>query len=180
MTRTCLLMASALLLLCGCNRNETAAPAAAAAPKFTAADESIQSRLDKYATVRLTTDLSKVSPEDRRVLGHFISAAERINDIYWQQAYGDPKPLLDGIGDPKLKRLVEINFGPWDRIDANAPFVAGAGAKPAGAQFYPADMTKEEFEAFDDPKKTGHYSWCAGMRPASSCSCLTARPMPCN
>jgi hypothetical protein len=53
---------------------------------------------------------------------------------------------------------VEINFGPWDRIDAEAPFVAGIGPKPAGAQFYPADMTKAEFEAFDDPGKTGHYS----------------------
>ena len=58
----------------------------------------------------------------------------------------------------KLKRLVELNFGPWDRIDADRPFVAGIGPKPAGAQFYPADMTKEEFAAFDDPKKTGHYS----------------------
>ena len=127
-------------------------------PRFTAADGTIQSRLDKYATVRLTTDLSKVSPQDRLVLGHFIDAAERVNDIYWQQAYGDPKPLLDGIKDPNLKRLVEVNFGPWDRIDANTSFVAGVGPKPAGAQFYPADMTKEEFDAFDNPQKTGHYS----------------------
>lgn len=157
MFRASLLLAPALVLLSGCNRNDSVAPVATAA-KFTAADGSIQSRLDKYATVRLTTDLSKVSPEDQRVLGHFISAAEQVNEIYWQQAYGDPKPLLEGINDPKLKRLVEINFGPWDRIDANAPFVHGVGPKPAGAQFYPADMTKAEFEAFADPKKTGLYS----------------------
>jgi Peptidase family M49 len=159
MRRASLLLAPALVLLCSCSRNDSAVPIVPAAePGFTAVDDSIQSRLDKYATVRLTTDLSSVSPEDRRVLGHFITAAEMVNDIYWQQAYGDPKPLLDGIGDPKLKRLVEINFGPWDRIDADAPFVAGVGPKPAGAQFYPADMTKEEFEAFQDPKKNGHYS----------------------
>src|SRR4051812_9310517 len=117
MMRTQWLLAPALILLCSCTRNEPVAPAAAA-PKFTAANDSIQSRLDKYATVKLTTDLSKVSPENQQILGHFISAAELVNDIYWQQAYGDPKPLLDGITDPKLKRLVEINFGPWDRIDA--------------------------------------------------------------
>ena len=159
MIRDSLLLASALVLLCGCNPKESSAPVAeAAAPKFTAADNSIPSRVGKYATVRLTTDLSRVSPEDRRVLGHFVTAAGLVNDIYWQQAYGDPKPLLDGISDPKLKRLVEINFGPWDRIDANTPFVAGVGPKPAGAQFYPADMTRAEFDAFTDPGKTGLYS----------------------
>ena len=40
-----------------------------------------------------------------------------------------------------------INFGPWDRIDGNEPFVPGAGPKPAGARFYPEDMTVQEFEA---------------------------------
>src|SRR5882672_6896656 len=158
MFRTRILVLSALCALAACNKNEPAAPPAAAAPKFTAADNSIQSRIDKYATVKLATDLSKLSPEDKRVLGHFINAAEHVNDIFWQQAYGDPKPLLDGASDPALKRLIEINFGPWDRLDGNKPFVTGVGAKPAGANFYPADMTKEEFEAFQDPNKTGLYS----------------------
>ena len=157
MPRTSLLLVPALLLVASCGQKQPAAPAGAAS-KFTAADSSIPSRLGKYATVRLTTDLSKVSEQDQAVLGHFINAAEKIHDIFWLQAYGDPRPLLDGIADPGLRRLVEINVGPWDRIDANAPFVAGVGAKPAGAQFYPADMTKEEFEAFADPAKAGLYS----------------------
>ena len=157
MPRTSLLLVPALLLMASCGQKQPAAPAAAAS-KFAAADSSIPSRLGKYATVRLTTDLSKVSEQDQAVLGHFINAAEKIHDIFWLQAYGDPKSLLDGIADPDLRRLVEINVGPWDRIDANAPFVAGVGAKPAGAQFYPADMTKEEFEAFADPAKAGLYS----------------------
>ncbi|MBK7116039.1 MAG: Zn-dependent hydrolase [Proteobacteria bacterium] len=152
-----LLLVPALLMVAACGQKESSAPAAPAS-KFTAADTSIQSRLDKYATVRLTTDLSKVSEQDRAVLGHFINAAEKIHDIFWQQAYGEPGPLLGGITDPALRSLVEINVGPWDRIDANAPFVAGVGPKPAGAQFYPVDMTKEEFEAFSDPAKTGLYS----------------------
>jgi hypothetical protein len=157
MPRTRLILLSALVVLAACNRNEPAAPAAAV-PRFTAADDSIQSRIDKYATVKLTTDLSKLSDADKKMLVHFINAASLVNDIYWQQAYGDPKPLLDGIADPALKRLVEINFGPWDRLDGNKTFVAGVGPKPAGANFYPADMTKEEFEAFQDPNKTGLYS----------------------
>ena len=146
-----------LLMLAACANREPPAPAAAAA-KYTAADGSVSARLGKYATVRLTTDLSRVSAQDRAILGHFINAAERVNDIFWLQTWGEPGPLLGGISDPELKRLVQVNLGPWDRIDANAPFVAGVGPKPAGARFYPADMSKAEFEAFADPAKTGLYS----------------------
>ena len=147
------------LAITGCGGNEPAAPPAAVpVAKFTAVDSSIQNRLDKYASVKLTTDLTKLSDAEKKMLGLFIDASDRINAIYWQQTYGDPKPLLDGISDAALKRFVEINAGPWDRIDGNMPFVAGVGAKPAGANFYPADMTKEEFEAVQDPKKTGLYS----------------------
>jgi hypothetical protein len=148
----------AVIPFAACGKHEPAAPPAAAAPKFVAIDSSIQSRLDKYATVRLTSDLSTLPDADKRTLVHFINAAEIINALYWQQAYGDPQPLLDGIADPALKRLVEINFGPWDRIDGNKPFIAGVGPKPPGANFYPVDMTKAEFEAFQDPKKAGLYS----------------------
>ena len=147
------------LAVAGCGGNEPAVPAAAApTAKFTAVFPSLQSRLDKYASVKLTTDLTKLSDSEKKMLGLFIDASDRINAIYWQQTYGDPQPLLGGISDAALKRFVEINVGPWDRIDGNLPIVAGVGAKPAGANFYPTDMTKEEFEAFQDPKKTGLYS----------------------
>src|SRR5919199_1239807 len=42
--------------------------------------------------------------------------------------------------------FAEINYGPWDRLANDRPFVAGAGEKPPGANFYPRDMTKGEFE----------------------------------
>jgi hypothetical protein len=131
--------------------------------KYTAADASVSSRLGKYATVRLTTDLSKVSATDRAILGHFINAAERIDELFWLQGWGDPKPLLEGIGDPDLKRLVEINMGPWDRIDANAPFVAGIGPKPAGAQFYPRKSSRP----LRIRPRRGCIHWCDVMTPAS-------------
>jgi hypothetical protein len=65
----------------------------------------------------------------------------------WQEAYGDRASLLAALGDPELRRLAEIHYGPWDRLDGDTPFIDGVGPKPAGAQFYPTDMTKEEFEA---------------------------------
>ena len=39
-----------------------------------------------------------------------------------------------------------INKGPWSRLDHNQPFVPGAPAKPAGANFYPDGATKAELE----------------------------------
>lgn len=100
-----------------------------------------------YAPVRLEADLSGLSAWEREALGLFIDAAVVMDDLFWAQAYpGDRKALLDGLKDPTARRFAEINYGPWDRLDGNAPFVPGTGAKPPGAGFYPLDMTKEEFE----------------------------------
>src|SRR5260370_8879226 len=54
---------------------------------------------------------------------------------------------MKAIGDADLRRLAEINFGPWDRIDNFTPFVPGAGPHPDGANYYPHDMTKAEFDS---------------------------------
>ena len=67
--------------------------------------------------------------------------------LFWEQAYGDKEELLDSISDSAARRFAEINYGPWDRLEGNERFMEGAGNKPKGANFYPQDMTKEEFEA---------------------------------
>ncbi len=66
---------------------------------------------------------------------------------------------MSKIDDQATKKFVEINYGPWDRLDGNKPFVEGLGAKPLGANFYPMDMTKEEFEAFSDENKSSLYTF---------------------
>ena len=76
-----------------------------------------------------------------------IDAARVMDDLFWQQAYGDKQALLAKIQEPDTRRYLEINYGPWDRLDGNTPFVAGVGPKPPGANFYPSDMTKDQFEA---------------------------------
>jgi hypothetical protein len=67
--------------------------------------------------------------------------------IFWRQAYGSRDSLLESIQDPGTRRYAEINYGPWDRLGNNAPFIDGVGPKPAGSGFYPHDVTKEELEA---------------------------------
>jgi hypothetical protein len=66
--------------------------------------------------------------------------------------------LLSGIEDPAARRFADINYGPWDRLAGDQPFIESYGPKPLGARFYPEDMTKEEFEAWDQAGKDGLYS----------------------
>ena len=107
----------------------------------------IQDLVDQYATVRLTSDLSVLSDRERQMIPILIEAAQQMDPIFWQQTYGNKDSLLASIDDPALRQYVEINFGPWDRLAGDAPFVEGVGPKPAGANLYPADITREEFEA---------------------------------
>jgi len=107
-----------------------------------------EERVSQYATVRLAADLSGLDEAQREMIPLLIRAADQMDALFWRQAYGDPAPLLEGASDdPALRRYLEINYGPWDRLAGNEPFVAGVGPKPPGANFYPADMTAEEFEA---------------------------------
>jgi len=112
-----------------------------------------------YAPVTLSADLAPLTPEEREMVGLFIEAAEIMDGLFWQQAYpGDRAALLARIDDPAMRRFVEINYGPWDRLAGNAPFVPGVGAKPPGAGFYPLDLTKEEFERANLPGSRSEYT----------------------
>jgi hypothetical protein len=104
-------------------------------------------KLAQYTTVRLTSDLEKLSENERRMIPLLIDAARHMDAIYWRQAYGNKDSLLQSLGDKEVRRYTEINYGPWDRLDNNTPFVQGVGPKPKGAGFYPRDLSKEEFEA---------------------------------
>ncbi len=107
----------------------------------------MKTRLAKYTTFRLETDLSALTENERRMIPILIQAAKVMDGLFWAQAYGDREKLLSSISDADARRYVEINYGPWDRLAGDEPFVPGVGPKPPGATFYPADMTKEEFEA---------------------------------
>jgi hypothetical protein len=133
------------LLLAACAPAAPAAdpqPANAPAP----AQDSMARRVAAYRTVRLTANLAALTPAERRMIPLLIQAAREMDEIYWMQAYGSRDSLMASLRDAGTRRFAEINYGPWDRLQGNAPFVAGVGAKPEGARFYPADMTREEFE----------------------------------
>ena len=116
-------------------------------------------RPDIYADFTLTADLSHLSDDQRTMIGLLIDASDIMDGLFWRQAWGeDYEAGLAAIEDGDQRRFAEINYGPWDRLDADRPFVRGIGPKPPGAAFYPADMTREEFDAVYLPAKTGLYS----------------------
>ena len=113
----------------------------AEAPKGTAtsarsSDSLIEAKLAQYTTVSLTTDLTKLSSNERQMLPLLIAAARSMDEIFWRQAYGDREALLRSIADPAVRRYAEINYGPWDRLNNNAPFIDGVGPKPPGSGFW--------------------------------------------
>lgn len=120
--------------------------------------EQAAGRFDIYAPVELKADLSHLTDKQRQVIGLLIEASEIMDGLFWLQSYGPANQLLPGIGDKSARTFAKINYGPWDRLNNNQPFISGYGPKPPGANFYPADMTKEEFEAWDQPGKDGLYT----------------------
>jgi hypothetical protein len=122
--------------------------------------ETVEPRPEIYADFTLTADLGHLSDEQRQMVALLIDAAQIMDDLFWRQSFGDDyEAWLDSIADVRTRRFAEMNYGPWDALDGDKSFMDGYGPKPLGAQFYPEDMSKEEFEAAYLPGKEGLYSF---------------------
>ena len=120
--------------------------------------EYVSDRLDIYAPFKLTVNLSHLSDKEKEIIGIFYEVAGIMDGLFWKQAIGGKSDFFGRITDDKTKKFATINYGPWDRLNNNKPYIANIDEKPKGANFYPADMSKEEFEAFDDANKTSLYT----------------------
>jgi hypothetical protein len=111
----------------------------------------VEQRLAKFSPTPLAADLSALCAEDRKVLGLLVQAAGQMNEIFLRQAWaGNPalrEEMKSWTGKDAARDYYNLNFGPWDRLDAFKPFL-GTQAHPEGAGFYPEDMTKQEFESW--------------------------------
>ncbi len=121
-------------------------------------DTETATKSDIYTTFTLTSDISHLSANEKQMLKLLFEAADLMNQIYWKQTFGNKEALMENISDSNLRLFAEINYGPWDRLDNNTPFIEGFGAKPDGARFYPEDMTKDEFDAWKDDNKLSQYT----------------------
>ena len=151
-----LALALGLTTLTACQ--PAATPAATPAASTAAENTAMAERVARYAEVTLSADLSHLSEGDRQAVGLLIDAGQIIDGLFWQQVWGDRQDLLARTNDPATARYIDINYGPWDLLDGDKPFVDGIGPRPAGAGFYPADMTREEFAAAELPGKDSQYT----------------------
>ncbi|MFM9597959.1 hypothetical protein ACKI1O_52790, partial [Streptomyces scabiei] len=77
-----------------------------------------------------------------------IDASKITDELFWRQAFGEDKAsFLAKINDPQVQKFADINYGPWDRLNGDQAFLSGYDEKAPGAQFYPADITKEELNS---------------------------------
>ena len=119
----------------------------------------LKAKVDAYAPYTLTTDLSVLSEKERQLLPIFIQIADIMDELYWDQYFGaDKRASLDTLTDPYMREFAEIHYGAWDRLNEEKPFIPGYGERPLGANFYPTDMTKAEFDALQDPAKYSPYT----------------------
>ena len=104
-------------------------------------------RMSEYTTVHLGVDTTRLTPKERQMIPLLIDAAKAMDPIFWQQTYGSRDSLYSMVSDTAIRRFIDINYGPYDRLNNNEPFVLEIGTRLPGANLYPKDITKAEFEA---------------------------------
>ena len=104
----------------------------------------------KLARVEMNPDTSFLTAEEREVVNLLIQAGDLMSEIYKRQATPDYDKLRAEVAaknDPELLDRFDTFFGPWDSLEEDKAFF-GDRPKPAGANFYPTDLSKEQFDAY--------------------------------
>lgn len=108
----------------------------------------VTEQLKPYAVVDIAVPWNVIGEERRPALRKLFEAAQVMDELFMRQVWARNPELRDELvrlGKPDLLRFFWRNVGPWDRLNADAPVLVKV-PKPDGANFYPEDMTKEEFE----------------------------------
>ncbi|HBB86400.1 MAG TPA: hypothetical protein DC047_02150 [Blastocatellia bacterium] len=124
-----------------------------------AGDPELAKKIARFAPTTLTANLSKLSASERQALVKIIAAAKLLDPLFLRQVWSGNDALKarlevdkTAVGRQRLHYFL-INDGPWSRLDGNEPFIEGVPReKPPQANFYPDDITKDEFN-----------SWLAGL-----------------
>lgn len=136
-----------------------------------AGDPELAKKISRFAPTVLTADTSRLSPGDRKALKKIIEAAKLMDPLFLRQVWSGNEALKQKleadktvVGRQRLHYFL-INDGPWSRLDGDEPFIEGVPReKPPHANYYPDDMTKEEFNTWvaglsdeEKPKATGFF-----------------------
>jgi hypothetical protein len=140
------------LLILGCTENQKQ-------QKESEEVTMLKEKIAKFVPVEIQYDENLLTDREKVVLEKLYRASKIIDELFLEQVYSKnnqiKSDLLSNVSNkseliekPELKlelELFNIMFGPFDRLEDNIPFI-GKDKKPLGANFYPEDMTKEEFE----------------------------------
>ena len=114
----------------------------------------LAAKINRFAPTVLTADTSRLTPGDRKALQKIVAAAKFLDPLYRQQIWSGSEALLkkleSELSDAGRERAhyFRMNQGPWSRLDENQAFIEGVPARLPQANFYPADITKEEFNTW--------------------------------
>lgn len=113
----------------------------------------IQKQVDKFVPVKVGADKEAITPKLNAFIEELVKAGRFMDEIFLRQAYSGNVRLREEFENSSRKggpehEYFKINGGPYDRLEHYKPFVSGVPPRPDGAQFYPDDITKEEFEAW--------------------------------
>ena len=138
-------------------------PSPSASPSPSSEAIRLNAMAARFAPVPLTADVSALPAGERQALAKLVQAARIMDTLFLRQAWAGNETLLlslipdeTPLGRARLHYFL-VNKGPWSRLDKDAPFIPGVGAKPPQANFYPAGATREEVE-----------SWMKGLPPAEA------------
>ena len=135
------LLAGILMIATGCNK--PAQPESSLAPK-----------IKRFVPTTITADTSSLSQGDRAALAKLIECTKILDDLYLRQEWSgneELRPKLQAntsVDGQEILHYYNINMGPWSILDHDSAFISGVPPRPAGANYYPADMTKEEFNSW--------------------------------
>lgn len=117
--------------------------------------QKIEEGLKQYVPVHISADMTKLTERQRQMVAKLAEAGRLADKIFWQQTAHDAistRDSLNSLNNPALKAAIDyvmINYGPYDAIKGDERFIGkGPAKRPSGGNFYPIDMSKEEFEQY--------------------------------
>lgn len=147
-----LLFASAAVLVACSNANEAEVtdPVGTTEVTETPPFYDVKGQYGKFAEVRMKVDTAFLTDSERAVVNKLMQIGPLLDDVFLLQRNAENDAIrrrVAATGDPAALAMFDLHFAHCDGLEDDAPFVDGLDACPVGSGFYPADMTKEEFEA---------------------------------
>ncbi|MER3328244.1 MAG: peptidase, partial [Candidatus Kapaibacterium sp.] len=117
--------------------------------------EKVIERIKAYSPTKISADVSNLTSNQKKVIDLLVKAGKVSDEIFWIQNTPDAVSIRDSLRNSNSKSAkvyldyVNINYGPYDEIYGSERFVGdGPSIRPDGGNFYPVEMTKNDFENY--------------------------------